>query len=81
MSANVGWAWWHHSKLYVNQFNEPIALLALLAVLLAVTHRHKEGLASQAGEFRDLFHDHRAPERSGRRLIVLTQRKLHRSCC
>ena len=24
MSANVGWAWWHHSKLYVNQFNEPI---------------------------------------------------------
>jgi hypothetical protein len=24
LSANVGWAWWHHSKLYVNQFNEPI---------------------------------------------------------
>ena len=24
MSANVGWAWWHHSRLYLNQFNEPI---------------------------------------------------------
>ncbi len=24
MSAGVGWAWWHQSKLYVNQFNEPI---------------------------------------------------------
>ena len=24
MGSGIGLAWWHHSKLYVNQFNEPI---------------------------------------------------------
>lgn len=24
MGASVGWAWWHHSKLYAKQFNEPV---------------------------------------------------------
>ena len=23
MAAGLGWAWWHHSKLYAKQFNEP----------------------------------------------------------
>ena len=23
MGTSVGWAWWHHSKLYAKRFNEP----------------------------------------------------------
>lgn len=24
MGNSIGWAWWHHSKLYAKQFNEPV---------------------------------------------------------
>ena len=24
MAAGLGWAWWHHSKLYAKRFNEPV---------------------------------------------------------